>query len=395
VGSSLVALGGALVATGLLGRLGRRIGLPTIPLFMLAGVVFGPHTPGLHLVHDPGELELVATIGLVLLLFYLGLELSIDELLRGGRRLLLASGLFLVVNFGAGAAFGAVLGWGSREVLVIAGAVGISSSAIITKLLVELNRLSRPETRVILALIVLEDLFLAVYLALLQPLLHDTAGAADALLSIGKAVGFLVALVLVARFGATAVGRMLDTDDNELLTIGFVGLAVLVAGLAEEFGVSAAIGSFLIGMVLAKSPNHDRIAGLVHPIRDVFGALFFYAFGVAIDPGDVASVAGPIAAAIVLTALCTFGAGALVARLYRFDRAAAWSLAFTTLARGELSLIVAALAAGAGLDERIGPFVAGYVLLLAVIAPLLVANAAPRGRRRDPTSTPSVHGRRE
>ena len=87
MGSSLVAIGGALVAASVLGRLGRRIGLPTIPLFMLAGLLFGPHTPGLDLVHDPSQLALLATLGLVLLLFYLGLEFSVEELLSGGRRL--------------------------------------------------------------------------------------------------------------------------------------------------------------------------------------------------------------------------------------------------------------------------------------------------------------------
>jgi CPA2 family monovalent cation:H+ antiporter-2 len=204
----------------------------------------------------------------------------------------------------------------------------------------------------------------------------------------GKAVGFLGAIVLVARFGAAAVGRMFDTDDNELLTIGFVGLSVLVAGTAEAFGVSAAIGAFLIGLVLAKSPSRPRIARLVLPIRDVFGALFFYAFGVAIDPGDVVSVAGPIAIAVGLTAACTALAGLLVARLYALDRSAARDLAFTTLARGEFSLIVAALAASAGLDPRVGPFVAGYVLVLAVAAPLLVAKAT--GARGCASTPPAV-----
>jgi CPA2 family monovalent cation:H+ antiporter-2 len=390
MGSSLVALGAALVAAGVLGRLGRRIGLPTIPLFMLAGVVFGPHTPGLDLVHDPGELDLAATIGLVLLLFYLGLEFSLDELLAGGRRLLIASTLFLVGNFGVGLALGAALGWGGRETLVLAGAIGISSSAIVSKLLVELGRLSRPETRVILAVIVVEDLFLALYLALLQPLLHDSAGSIDALVSIGKAVGFLLALALLVRFGARAVGRILDTDDNELLAISLVGLAVLAAGVAAEFGVSDAIGAFLIGLVLAKSPSRDRIAELVHPIRDVFGALFFFAFGVAIDPSDVVSVAGPIAAAVVLTLAATLAAGALAGRLYAFDSGATRRLSFTMLARGEFSLIVAALAAAAGLDSRIGPLVAGYVLVLAVAAPLLAANGGRSSSLRPRRSRPSL-----
>src|SRR6185295_15769022 len=101
--------------------------------------------------------------------------------------------------------------------------------------------------------------------------------------------------------------------------------------------VSGAIGAFFIGLVLAKSASRARIAQLVHPIRDVFGALFFYAFGVAIDPGEVVSVAGPISAAVTLTVAGTVAVGAVVARVYAFDRGSARSLAFTMLARGEFS----------------------------------------------------------
>src|SRR5689334_1654073 len=173
MGSSLVAVGAALLAAGVLGRLGRRIGLPTIPLFMLAGLLFGPHTPGFDFVHDPAQLQLLAALGLVLLLFSLGLEFSVDELIGGGRRLFGASAIFLGLNVGAGIAFGFGLGWGNREALVIAGALGISSSAIATKMLVEFKRLGNPESRMILGIIVVEDLFLALFLAVLQPILHD------------------------------------------------------------------------------------------------------------------------------------------------------------------------------------------------------------------------------
>ena len=173
MGDALVALGGAFLAAGILARLGRRVGLPTIPFFMLAGVVFGPHTPGLALVDDPHDLELLATLGLVLLLFHLGLEFSLDDLASGGRRLLGAGAVYLLLNVGGGIAFGAALGWGSAEAMVIGGAVGISSSAIVTKLLVELRRLANPESRLILGIVVVEDVFLALYLAVLQPVLGN------------------------------------------------------------------------------------------------------------------------------------------------------------------------------------------------------------------------------
>lgn len=123
-------------------RLGRRFGLPTIPLFMIAGVIFGPNTPGVALVDDPHELELLAALGLVLLLFHLGLEFSLGDLVAGGRRLLTVGAIYLSLNVGGGFAFGAALGWGGAEALAIAGAVGISSSAILTKLLVELRPLA-------------------------------------------------------------------------------------------------------------------------------------------------------------------------------------------------------------------------------------------------------------
>ena len=128
MGSSLVALGGAFLASALLARAGRRIGLPTIPLFMAAGIIFGPHTPGISLVDHPEEIELLAALGLVLLLFHLGLEFSLDDLASGGRKLVIAGATYLSLNLGGGLAFGFALGWGRREALVIAGAIGTSSS---------------------------------------------------------------------------------------------------------------------------------------------------------------------------------------------------------------------------------------------------------------------------
>ncbi len=372
--SSLIALGAALLAAGVLGRMGVRFGLPTIPLFMVAGIIFGPHTPGIDLVQDPGELELVATLGLVLLLFYLGLEFSIGDLVDGGRRLITVGAIYLALNIGGGLALGFALGWGDREALVIAGIVGISSSAIVTKLLVELRRLANPETRAILGIIVVEDLFLALYLAALQPVLGDVQGVGAALASIGKAFGFLLALTLIARYGSRLVGRLLETDDDELLTVCFVGLAVLVAGLAHAAGVSDAIGAFMIGLVLADSPVSGRVKKLVLPLRDTFGALFFFAFGLTIDPNDLASVAGPIAIAVAMSLVLNVTAGVLTARIYGYGQRAAANIGFTVLARGEFALVLASLAIAAGLDPRIGSFVAGYVLVLALGAPLLAAN---------------------
>ena len=380
VADALVALGGAFLVCGLLARAGVRIGLPTIPLFMLAGVLLGPHTPGFALVGDPAELELVARLGLVFLLFYLGLEFSLDQLTAGGSRLAAAAATYLALNIGGGLGLGLSLGWGLSEAFVIAGIVGISSSAIVTKLLVETRRLGNPETRVVLGIIVIEDLFLALYLALLQPVLGGASGPLDAALGIGTAFAFLLGLSFVARYGTRAVSRLVHTRDEEIVVVLALGLAISTAGLGERLGVSDAIGAFMIGLILAATPTARRLRTLTHPLRDGFGAIFFFHFGLTIDIGDVLTVVPQVLAAAGLTVVLTVTAGVIAARLHGFDRGQAANIGFTVLCRGEFSLVLASLALSAGLDPRIGTFAAGYVLVLAVLGPVAVSSSGRLAR---------------
>jgi len=375
MGDQLVALGGALLAAGILARAGRRVGLPTIPFFMLAGIVFGPNTAGIALVDHPEDLELLAALGLIMLLFHLGLEFSIGDLAAGGRRLLGVGAIYLGLNVGGGLVLGLAMGWGTPEAFVIAGAVGISSSAIVTKLLTELRRLANPETRLILGIIVVEDVFLALYLAALQPILGEAETVGEAAAQFATAAAFLLALTAVARWGAGLVGRLVTSADDELLTISFVGLAVLVAGLAEELGVSDAIGAFMVGMILAESPVAARIDRLVLPLRDTFAAVFFFAFGLTIDPADIGAVVWPVTAAVLASIVLNLAAGIIAARMNGYRRGAAANIGLTILGRGEFSLILATLAVGAGLDPRIEPFVALYVLVLAILGPLLATRS--------------------
>jgi CPA2 family monovalent cation:H+ antiporter-2 len=376
VGDELIALGGAFLVAGLLARIGRRVGLPTIPFFIAAGILTGPNTPGLTLIQDPHSLELFAAVGLVLLLFHLGLEFSLGDLVSGGRSLAMAGAVYIFLNVGGGLLFGLSLGWGVREAFVIAGAVGISSSAIATKLLVELRRLANPETGLILGIIVVEDVFLALYLAILQPILGGSEGMGEAALLFLRAFVFLLVLVAVARYGARWVGRLIHSNDDELLTVLFVGLAIFGAGVAEELGVSDAIGAFMIGMILAETNLKHRVEKLVLPLRDAFAAVFFFAFGLTIDPSAIRSVGGAVLAAVALSIVLNIVAGSIGARLYRFNRRAAANIGLTVLGRGEFSLILATFAAAAGLDPRIGPFVALYVLALAILGPLFASRSS-------------------
>ncbi|MFE0177748.1 cation:proton antiporter [Streptomyces sp. NPDC059002] len=394
-------MGGAFLAAAVLARLGGRIGLPTIPLFILAGILLGPHTPGVVLVSDPHDLEMLSALGLVLLLFYLGLEFHMDDLKTGGRKMALAGGTYLALNVGAGLGFGFALGWGTSEALVLAGVLGISSSAIVTKVLVDTGRLGNPETKPILGIIVVEDIFLALYLAALQPILSGADSLSAAVMDGGKAFGFLILLALAARFGTRVTGRLFAIKDDELLVISFLGAAVFVAGISEWFGVADAIGAFMVGLMLGSTASGDRIRTLVHPLRDAFGAIFFFAFGLSIDPGDLPVVLWPVLAAVAVTLLMNVLAGLGAARVYGFGAGPAANISTTLLARGEFALILATMAAGAGLDERLSPFIAGYVLLLAVLGPLAagrsewLARILPGGRDYAVADGPSSPGKAE
>ncbi|MEO3754616.1 cation:proton antiporter [Streptomyces sp. B6B3] len=368
-------MGGAFVAAAVLARLGSRIGLPTIPLFILAGMLLGPNTPGYVHVEDPHQLEMLSALGLVLLLFYLGLEFHLDDLKTGGRKMAVAGCTYLVLNVGAGLLFGFAVGWGTSEALVLAGVLGISSSAIVTKILVDLDRIGNEETRPILGIIVVEDVFLALYLAALQPVIAGSEGLGSTVWQIGKAFGFLLLLAVAARYGTGLVGRLFAIRDNELLTISFLGAVVLLAGVAEEFGVADAIAAFMVGLILGNTTSGERIRELVHPLRDAFAAIFFFAFGLSIDPGDLRSVVWPVLVALAVTLLTNLVAGLVTARIYGFGSRPAANVATTLLARGEFALILATMAATAGLDERLSPFIAGYVLVLAVVAPLVAGRS--------------------
>ena len=221
----------------------------------------------------------------------------------------------------------------------------------------------------------IEDLFLALYLAALAPVLGKADGLGDAVLLFSRSLAFLLALGAIAQWGGPVVEKLIRSRDDELLTISFFGFAVLLAGVAEVLGVSDAIGAFMAGLILASTAVARRVERLAIPMRDAFAAVFFFAFGLEIRPADLVELAGPVAAAVAVTLVVAVVAGLVAARLNHLDRLAATNVTTTVMARGEFALILVSLAVAADLDERLVPFVGGYVLVLAVLSPLLAAQS--------------------
>ena len=251
----------------------------------------------------------------------------------------------------------------------------------------------------LLGIIVVEDVFLALYLALLQPVLGDSPGGLAAVVSVGRAMVFLVAMFAVARWGRGVVGRLLSTGDDELLTVCFVGLAILVAGVAANLGVSEAIGAFLAGQIVAGSVVAHRVERLVLPIHDLLAAIFFFAFGLSVDPAALADVALPVAAAVVVTVVGNLVAGVVAARLQGSGRGAA-NIGLSVLARASSPSSwpawpsSPASTAGWPLRRRLRadpgrgrPAGRVAVALVGPLAPPPPLRRGARGRRREPATS--------
>ncbi len=372
-----IELGAAVIGLALLARLAHRLGFSAIPLYLLGGLAFG--NGGLLPLRFSEEFVHVgAEVGVILLLFMLGLEYSGDELRANLRSGFVAGLADFVLNFPPGLVAGLLLGWGPLAAVLLGGVTYISSSGIVARVLAELNRLGSPETPTVLSVLVLEDLAMAVFLPLVAVLLVGqgvVAGAVSVLIALATVA---VVLLVALRYGA-AISRVVAHGSDEVLLLTTLGLVLVVAGVAQRLQVSSAVGAFLVGVALS-GPVVRQAHRLVGPLRDLFAALFFLFFGLQIDPATLPPVLWQAAALAAATAATKVLTGWWAARRAGLDTPAGLRAGAVLVARGEFSVVIAGLGVSAGLEPALGPLSAAYVLLLAVLGPILarLANSGPK-----------------
>jgi K+:H+ antiporter subunit KhtU len=370
----LLELGGMILGLGILGRLAGRLGLSAIPLYLLAGLAFGEGGL-LPLVTAQEFIEVGAEVGVILLLLLLGLEYSASELVGSLRSAAPAGLVDLVLNFAPGVVAGLLLGWSVLASLVLGGVTYVTSSGIAAKVLGDLGRIGNRETPVVLSILVVEDLAMAAYLPLLTGLLVGEDLLASAL-PVGVALG-TVALVLVVavRYGET-LSRLVFSPSDEVLLLVILGLALVVAGAAEQLQVSAAVGAFLVGIALSGEAA-EAAQALLTPLRDLFAAVFFLFFGLQTDPRSIPPVALAAAALALVTAATKVGTGWWAARRIGVGPRGRWRAGTALIPRGEFSIVIAGLAVAAGREPTLGPLATTYVLILAVLGPLVARLSEP------------------
>ena len=372
---AVLAVGGAVAA---------RVRLSVIPAYILVGVLLGQHSPlvGLLppavpveavLIEDREFIELLSELGIVLLLFFIGLEFNLERLVAARDRITRAGSIDVALNGTVGAALGFAFGFTALESLFLAGIVAISSSAVITKTLIDLGWIADPESDAVLGVLVFEDVVVAVYLAVLGAVaLGGGGGTLGIAQSLAVALGFIVALVLLAAYGTPLLERALDTDADELFLLRVLGSAVLVGGLALAAGVSEAVAAFFLGAAFGGTSHAHRIERVITSERDVYAAVFFLSIGLATDLALVVAVALPLVALVVVTTASKLVSGYLGGRAYGLSERRRVRTAVALVARGEFSLVIAALAIEAGLSPEISALAVGYVLVMSVLGTVLM-----------------------
>jgi CPA2 family monovalent cation:H+ antiporter-2 len=378
---------GALLGSNVLGELpglaGSEIGIGAVtvmvPEVTIGGVDLLAAVGGLAL----GETDFIvvgAEIGIVLLLFFLGLEFNLSRLLASKDRIGKAGSVDLLINFGIGLVFGYLVFGGFLAAFLTAGIVYISSSAIITKSLIDLGWIANDESEPMLGTLVFEDLFIAVYLAIASALVLGGGDIGEAAGQIGIAIGVIVALLGLVTYGTDFFQRFLDADTNEFIVVRALGVTILIAGIALALGVSEAVAAFFVGMAFSSTDHVHDLEVLLEPLRDAFAAIFFFWIGLVTDPGlFTLSILGMIVAAVIVTTPTKIVSGYLGGRIYGLDDRRSLRVGFGMATRGEFSLIIASLAlsgAGSGMPagtaRTIYAFTVGYVLVMSILGTSLM-----------------------
>ncbi len=375
-----------LVAVAAMSLLSERLRISAIPLFMVAGIILGPFEPFPAVIELGEPLSLLAELGVILLLFYLGLEFSLERILQA-RKLVLTGGVVdLLINGGLGLLLGFALLGISAEAVLLAGIIYVSSSGIITQALFDFRRLADDETDMVLGTLVFEDLAIALFLGLASGLAVGSAvNGVDLTVRAIIVVVFVATFLIASHFLPRFIDRFSPLVERERLVLVALAIVVGASALAEWVGLSAPVGALLAGILLSETEARDRIERHLFGLRDFTAAIFFFVFGLQIDLGSL----GVVWEWLLLAAVVAIGgkliSGWVSGRMVGFTRRQSFTVGASLIARGEFSLILAQLAAlGTALSfefrDRVVSFAGLLVLVTAAIGVILMRESRTVGR---------------
>jgi CPA2 family monovalent cation:H+ antiporter-2 len=391
-----VTLAELAVTIGLLGALGlvaSRFGISAIPAYLVAGWLIGPQEPTqFALISESEVTDFVAEIGLVFLLFFLGLEFTLGRLARSRRHAVVGGATDFAANAGLGLLVGVAAFGASPAALILAAAIYVSSSAITVKGLIDFRRLADDETDLVLAILVAEDIVIALVLGFAA---GGGGELGDTLSIVGKAIAFIAFALAVSKWLSGPLDRLLDRLPREFFLLGVFGFVVGMAAIGAELGLSEAIGALMAGVALSETTIRADIEDRFFSFRDIFAALFFFVFGLSIDITALDDIFWLLAIAVLATVVGKVGGVYVAGRFSGFSPRQSFNAGIALVAHGEFTIILAQVArenaelvrAHADHVDTLVAFAGLYVLITATIGVVLMKESKTLGRRllRTPT----------
>ena len=334
------------------GLIAWRLRQPILLGYVFAGLILSPLTPGPR-VNDVHTFEVMAEIGVILLMFSIGIHFSIPELLKVKWVALLGAPIGIFLSVGLGAAVGALLGWPLLQGVAVGCIISVASTMVMMRLLMDRNELDSQSGRVMITLTLVEDLAVVILTILLPSFNSPDGGYSQVAWKIGRALLLLVPIVLAAwKLVPRILARVEKVASDELSLLLALTICLVVAALTELIGLSLALGAFVAGLLLGSSDFVHKLERQTLPLRDAFVALFFVTVGMLIDPGTWLSSWRLVAVFVALIIIGKFlvWSGIVRAFGYTWDTAKRVGIGLTQI--GEFSFILAQVSLSAGLISR-------------------------------------------
>jgi CPA2 family monovalent cation:H+ antiporter-2 len=356
----------------------NKLKQPSIVGYLLAGIVISPYALGgvLGIPIDSKIRSILSTLGIIFLMFFLGIEFSITKL----KRVKFIAVVVSIVDVGSmlalGQAIGYLLGLSFVDRMFLSGIVCMSGASCVAKLLIDMKKLADPETEILLGVSVVEDFISVVYLAVLAGLISMGESSVMIAQTLGKMALFIVIFIVIAiKVMPAAMKRVRESISDETLVLFALTLVLTASVFAESLGVSAATGAFFIGMVLSSSTIGERISRKITPFRDAFVALFFIAFGMMIDPKLFPKFGIIIVGAVIATAIGEMLSVALGTFICGVRGRQSIFVGAGMTARGDYNIVYAQLGRGHVSWEGFYPFAGFFCVIITMITPVLVKSS--------------------
>ena len=356
----------------------RQVGQPVVLGYILAGVVIGPHTPPFALIEDEHAIETLAELGIIFLMFALGLEFSLRKLKEVGPTAFIAASLEILLMIFAGYALGRAFGWNQMDSIFLGAILSISSTTIIIKALEGLGKTRERFANLIFGILIVEDILAIVLIALLSGFARTGQLEAEAVGMTVLSLGSFLGILLVA--GLIFVPRLLNYvarfKSDEMLLITVVGLCFGISIVTVKLGYSVALGAFIIGAIIAEARQIYKIETLMHPVRDLFSAVFFVSIGMLIDPALLSKYALPIIVITIVVVLGKVVSCSLGTFVAGNDMRTSLRVGMGLAQIGEFSFIIAALGLSLNVtSDFIYPIAVAVSSITTLLTPYLVKSS--------------------